>query len=90
MSLQHAIGSGWKCSPPMMPIAAPHPAVLVSHIETHRSGTGFGAFAAACMQRQNVSATASFSRRESHDAVANVGDSGCQSVGKIGDKQTSE
>jgi hypothetical protein len=42
------------------------------------------------MQQQNVSATASFSQRESHDAVANVEDSGCQSVGKIGDKQTSE
>jgi hypothetical protein len=32
-------------------------------IETHRTGTGFGAFAAACMQRQNVSDAASFSLR---------------------------
>jgi hypothetical protein len=61
-----------------------------SHHRTPQNRHGFRRFRAARMQRHNVSDTASFSYRESHEAVANVEDSDCQSVGKIGDKQTSE
>jgi hypothetical protein len=59
-------------------------------IQTHRSGTGFGASPRHPCRNKTSAPLLHFGGAKSHDAVANKGDSGWQSVGKIGDKQTSE
>jgi hypothetical protein len=79
VSFQHTLGSGWKCSPPMMPIAAPH------HGGAHISDGKPRAAAWVSALSRSIKTSAPllhFRCAESHDAVANKGDSGCEVGGE--------
>ena len=59
-------------------------------LKTQSSGMGFGAFAQHACRDKTSAPLLHFRCAESHDAVANKGDSGYEVGGEIGDKQTSE
>ena len=69
---QHAIGSGRKCSSPMIPIAAPHRGTSRLGIETRKSGAGFSVLSQRHACKLETSAPLlHFQIAEGHDAVAN-------------------